>query len=115
MVRLFFALWDDFKPRATLLYAFQQNGGGSVSGGVGEQFHAFGLQIMGAQGANEVSQSLGTVAEGETAAVADQTGGTGAQFVEGTLLLTAGGATAGAAVEGEIGGIGDDQIKLPGR
>ena len=81
MVRLFFALWENFKTRAALLDALQQNSGGSVSGGVGQKFHAFGFEAVGAQGAHEIGQSLGAVTEGETTAVAYQTGGTGAQFV----------------------------------
>ena len=85
-----------------------------MSGGVGEKFHALGFKIVGAQGAHQIGQPLGAMTEGEPATVANQTGGTGTEILQGATLLTSGSACTGAAVEGEVGRIGDHQIELPG-
>ena len=81
MVRLFFALWDNFQSGTALLDALQQNGGGSVGGGVGEKFHALGFQIMGSKGTHQIGQPLGAVAEGKATAITHQSGGTGAYII----------------------------------
>ena len=59
-------------------------------------------------------QPLRAVAQGKTAPIFHPTGSGGAQFLQGAVLLAAGGAAAGPAAHGKIGRVGDNQVKASG-
>ena len=53
-----------------------------MSGAVGDQLHALGLQSVGAQGAHHIGQPLRPVAQSKAAAVFEKTGCRLAQFFQ---------------------------------
>ena len=68
-----FLRFDD-QSGTPLLHGLHQQERGSVSGAVGDQLHALGLQSVGAQGAHHIGQPLRPVAQSKAAAVFEKTG-----------------------------------------
>lgn len=90
--------------------------GGRADGpAVGHQLEPLGLQPAGPEDAHHIRQPFRPVAQGKPPPIPHQSGGGGAQLLQGTVFLAPSGTAAPSTAQGKIGWVGHHQVKGPGR